>query len=91
MEYTKPEIVGVIPAMSAICGGKEKGVGALSDAPLYPPLFRITPGAYEADEVTCPRSRSRYRERSGCLNRRSNQTRQACTPRGSNPGVAKSA
>lgn len=50
MEYTKPEIVGVIPAMSAICGGKEKGVGALSDAPLYPPLFRITPGAYEADE-----------------------------------------
>lgn len=50
MKYAKPEIVAVIPAVSAILGSKVKGTGMLSDAPLNPPIFHITPGAYEADE-----------------------------------------
>ena len=50
VEYAKPEIVAVTPAVSAICGTKVKGSGMLSDAPLNPPVFHITPGAYEADE-----------------------------------------
>jgi hypothetical protein len=50
MKYAKPEIVAVIPAVSAILGSKVKGTGMLYDAPLNPPVFHITPGAYEADE-----------------------------------------
>ena len=50
MKYAKPEIVAVIPAATAILGSKVKGTGMLSDAPLNPPIFHITPGAYEADE-----------------------------------------
>jgi hypothetical protein len=50
VQYAKPEIVAATPAVSAICGTKVKGSGMFSDAPLNPPVFHITPGAYEADE-----------------------------------------
>ena len=50
MKYAKPEIVAATPAVSGICGTKVKGTGMYSDAPLNPPVFHITPGAYEADE-----------------------------------------
>ena len=50
MKYAKPEIIAVTPAVSAILGMRVKGGGPFSDAPLNPPLFHITPGAYEADE-----------------------------------------
>lgn len=50
MKYAKPDIVAMIPAVSAILGTKEKEGSLYPDAPLNPPTFIITPGAYEADE-----------------------------------------
>lgn len=50
MKYAKPDIVAVIPAASAILGTKEKEGSVYPDAPLNPPSFILTPGAYEADE-----------------------------------------
>ena len=50
MKYDKPMILAATPAMLAVRGSKQKGNFALSDAPLSPPRFQLTPGAYEADE-----------------------------------------
>jgi hypothetical protein len=50
MRYDKPMIVAAVPAVLAVRGSKQKGLYPLSDAPLSPPHFQLTPGVYEADE-----------------------------------------